>query len=469
MVVVRLGAFMASVDATVTNVALHTLGTDLHSSVGSVQWVITGYLLSLAATIPVSGWAARRFGARALYIAALALFAGSSGLCALANSLGMLVACRVLQGVAAGILSPLSQLITAEVVGPDQMGRVLGRVWVATALGAVLGPSLGGVIVDSLGWRWIFLINVPLGAIATVAAFYLLPETPARPPGRLDVTGFLRLSIAIPSLVYALAQAGAASDPTSPAVLAPLTIGVALLCDFVRHALRSAYPLLDLRLFARRLFATGMLSLFTLNAAWFGVLLLLPLYFQQVRHAAPAVAGLLVAPQGLGTLGGMWVSGRVRSPRAGRRLGALGTAAFTLTTVALAHIGATTSYQLLCLVLVVSGFGAGLAWVPATAAGYLGLSPDQVSHASPLLTVTVRLGASFGTAFAAIVLQRALNGSSRIPTATHILAAYHSSFQWLVSASCVAVLLFIVLSQHRLRSAPPRPPSRPARLGVDLP
>jgi EmrB/QacA subfamily drug resistance transporter len=445
MAVVGLGTLMSSVDATVTNVALHTVGREVHSSVADVQWVVTGYLLAVASVIPASGWIARRFGARRVYTRALATFAASSGLCALATTLGELVAFRILQGLAAGILLCLSQLIAAEVAGPGQMSRMMSRVWMVTSLGSVLGPLLGGVIVGGLGWRWIFLINVPIGVVATTAAVHRLPDTPRRPAGPLDVSGLVRLGVGVPSIVFALAQAEATNRPLSLSVLIPLLAGIALVCDFIRHALRVKHPLLDLRLYAGRTFATGSLALFCFNVAWFGVFILLPLYFQQVLHASPAQAGLLLAPQGVGTVMGMWFSGRISNQLRTRRWAAAGVLGIAATTAAFAHMGPGSPPWLIGGLLFVAGFGGGLAWVAGTAAGYVDLDPDRISHASPLVATVMRLGASFGTALAAIVLQRELNDNASASSPAHLLTAYHSTFQLAASATLIALAMFIVL------------------------
>lgn len=449
MIVVGLGTLMSSVDATVTTVALHTVGRDLGSSIADVQWVVTGYLLTLASVIPVSGWIARRFGARRVYTLALALFAASSGLCALATTLGELVAFRMLQGVAAGILLCISQLIAAEVAGPQQMGRMMSRIWMVTSLGSVLGPVLGGVIVTGLGWRWIFLINVPIGVVATIAAVLRLPRIPPRTAGPLDVSGLVRLGLGVPSIVFALAQAEATNKPLAPSTLIPLLAGIALTCDFVRHALRAKHPLLDLRLYARRTFATGSLALFCFNVVWFGTAILLPLYFQQVRHASPAQAGLLLAPQGIGTVTGNWFSGRIRNHLLIRRLAAVGVLGVAGTTMAFAHMGPSTPPWVIWALLLVSGFGGGLAWVAGTAAGYVDLEPERISHAAPLVATVMRVGASFGTALAAIVLQRELDTGADAGSQAHIIAAYHSAFQFAVSAALLALAMFIALCRSQ--------------------
>jgi hypothetical protein len=279
----------------------------------------------------------------------------------------------------------------------------------------------------------------------------LLPNTPPRPAGRLDTPGFVRLAIGVPSIVFALAQMESNGSPLSLAAVIPLFAGIGLVCDFVRHALRAAHPLLDLRLYARRTFATGSLALFSLNIAWFGVFIILPLYFQQVRHASPAMAGLLLAPQGIGTLAGM-VFARHRDHRRTRRLASAGVLALAVTTAAFSQLGASCPAWVICALLVIAGFGGGLAWVAATAAGYAELAPEKISHASPLVATTMRLGASFGTALAAIVLQHELNRAS-VGGEAHLVAAYHSTFQWAMFAALLALVMFIALYRCESRGA----------------
>src|SRR5450755_2899529 len=206
--VVILGMIMSILDTTIVNVALHTLSGDLHSSISQIQWVVTGYLLSLAAVIPVTGWAARRFGAKRVYMTSLVLFTAGSALCAVAGSTTSLVLFRVIQGVGGGMLMPVGQLIMAQVAGPKRMGRVMGIVAMPAMLAPILGPVVGGAILQHLHWSWIFLVNLPIGVIAFILALRILPRTDSGDAGRLDVLGLALLSGASTATVYGLAQLG---------------------------------------------------------------------------------------------------------------------------------------------------------------------------------------------------------------------------------------------------------------------
>src|SRR3984885_4034631 len=190
-IVVILGAIMSVLDTTIVNVALHDLSIDLHASLSGIQWVITGYLLSLAAVIPVTGWAVRRYSARRLYMIALVVFTLGSALCALATSSGELIAFRVLQGVGGGMLTPIGQMILVKAAGRQNLPKVMSFIGVPIVLAPVFGPTLGGLLLQTVGWQWIFLINLPVGVIAFIAALRLLPhdEAGTSQAGRPDRIG----------------------------------------------------------------------------------------------------------------------------------------------------------------------------------------------------------------------------------------------------------------------------------------
>src|SRR5439155_18315123 len=243
--VVLLGTVMSILDTTIVNVALATLGHDLHSPVSQIQWVVTGYLLALAAVIPITGWAAQRFGAKRVYVLSLVLFTAGSALCGLASSTGELVVFRVVQGVGGGMILPIGQLMMAEAAGPTRMGRVMSIVAVPAMLAPILGPALGGLIVDSASWRWIFYVNVPIGMVAVFAALRILPTAERGKSDPLDFRGLLLMATGLPLLTYGLAEIGVTGGVGSPKVIVSGLLGIALVAAFIVHALRARYPLLD--------------------------------------------------------------------------------------------------------------------------------------------------------------------------------------------------------------------------------
>src|SRR5947199_4592536 len=226
--VVILGMIMSILDTTIVNVALDTLSRDLNAPISQVQWVVTGYLLALAAVIPITGWAARRYGAKRVYLTSLVLFTAGSAACGLSSSIGSLVLFRVLQGVGGGMIMPVAQLIMAQGAGPRRMGRVMGVVSMPAMLAPILGPVIGGLLLLSLHWSWIFFVNVPIGVVAFALGWRLLPSTDSGAAGPLDVVGLALLPTGGAAIVFGLSEIGSGASVSSPSVLVPVLGGIAL-------------------------------------------------------------------------------------------------------------------------------------------------------------------------------------------------------------------------------------------------
>ncbi len=441
--VVILGMIMSILDTTIVNVALRTLGEDLHSSIAQIQWVVTGYLLSLAAVIPVTGWAARRFGAKRVYMTSLVLFTVGSALCAVAASTTSLVLFRVLQGAGGGMIMPVGQLIMAQVAGPKRMGRVMGVVAMPAMLAPILGPVLGGVILQNLHWSWIFLVNVPIGVIAFIAGWRIIPHTESGEAGRLDVIGLVLLSTATSAIVYGLAQLGTPGTSLTAAIVVwPVIVGLLLTGVFCWHALRIERPLLDIRLYANRVFASASFTTFCLGAALFGAMILVPYYYQDVRHESVIATGLLTGPQGLGMLMVMPLAGRFSERFGGGRVALVGVSILCLATVPFVFIGTDTSILAISLVLVLRGVGIGFSFMPAMTAAFASIRPEQLSDATPQLNVLQRIGGAIGTAVLAVVLQRATGFA---PTPEHLADAYDTAFLWSLGIALLALIPCVVL------------------------
>jgi EmrB/QacA subfamily drug resistance transporter len=445
--VVILGMIMSILDTTIVNVALRTLSVDLHSSISQIQWVVTGYLLSLAAVIPVTGWAARRFGAKRVYMTSLVLFTGGSALCAVAASTTSLVLFRVLQGAGGGMIMPVGQLIMAQVAGPKRMGRVMGIVTMPAMLAPILGPVVGGAILQNLHWSWIFLVNLPVGVLAFVLAWRMLPQTDSGEAGRLDVVGLGLLSTGTTALVYGLSELGTHASFTAPTVIWPTLAGIVLIGVFILHALRVERPLLDVRLYANRVFGAASLTTFGLGAALFGAMILVPLYYQEVRHESVIVTGLLVGPQGLGMLLVMPLVSRFTQRLGAGRVAIGGVAILSLASVPLAFVGDSTSILLISVVLLVRGVGIGFSFMPAMTAAFASLRPSQLSDATPQLNVVQRVGGAIGTAVLAVVLQRATGHAVTKPA-----SAFQSAYWWSVGICVISLIPCLVL----LRAENPR-------------
>jgi EmrB/QacA subfamily drug resistance transporter len=441
--VVILGMIMSILDTTIVNVALDRLSHDLHSPIAQVQWVVTGYLLALGAVIPVTGWAARRFGAKQVYIVSLVLFTIGSAACGLSDSLDSLVIFRVLQGVGGGMIMPVAQLIMAQVAGPKRMGRVMGVVSMPAMLAPILGPVIGGVILQNLHWSWIFFVNVPIGIVAVILGWRMLPRTDSGEAGKLDVVGLALLPVGAAAIIFGLSELGVGAPLGSVEVLAPVIVGLAMTVAFCWHALRIERPLLDIRLYANKVFAGASFTTFGLGAALFGAMILVPLYYQNVRHESIIHTGLLNGPQGIGALIAMPIAGRLTERFGGGRIAIIGVSILCLTTLPFAFIGAHTSILLISLVLAVRGVSIGLGFMPAMTAAFSAMKPEQLSDATPQINVLMRLGSAIGVAILAVVLERASVGAAAHANPAH---AFDIAYWWglgIAVASLIPCLLLL--------------------------
>jgi EmrB/QacA subfamily drug resistance transporter len=440
--VVILGSIMSILDTTIVNVALETLGRELHTTLASIQWVITGYLLSLAAVIPVTGWAARRFGPKPIYLLSLVLFTAGSALCGVATSATELIVFRVVQGVGGGMILPIGQLMMATAAGPKRMGRVMSIVAIPAMLAPILGPTIGGLILDNFSWRWIFFVNLPVGLLAFFAALRFLPSTKREPTDRLDVRGLLLLATGLPLLTYGLAEIGETGSFTSPRALLPMIGGLVLIGVFALHALRTRRPLLDLRLYHRATFASASIAMFCLGAALFGGMILMPLYWQQIRAESVVTTGLLTAPMGLGMALVLPLVGRLTDRFGGGPLALIGVLVTTIATIPFGLVGAHTSIVWLSIAMLIRGMGVGFAFMPAMTAAFAALKPSELADATPQLNVLQRVGGSIGTAVLAVVLQRALVGAHGLDAAA---GAFGTAFWWSLGLTALAIIPCLVL------------------------
>jgi EmrB/QacA subfamily drug resistance transporter len=440
--VVILGMTMSILDTTIVNVALDTLGRELHSSLAQIQWVITGYMLALAAVIPLTGWSARRFGAKRVYLSSIALFTIGSALCGVAGSSTSLILFRVLQGIGGGMIMPVAQMIMAEVSGPKRMGRVMGVVVMPAMLAPILGPVVGGLILQNLHWSWIFLVNVPIGIVASILGYRMLPDSDLGEPGKLDLVGLVLLAVSMPLIVWGLSEIATQESFTAPVVILPIIGGLVLTAAFGWHALRVERPLLDVRLYANRIFGSASLVTFGLGAALFGAMILVPLYYQEVRGESVVITGLLTGPQGLGMLLISPRIARFTDRFGGGRVAVVGVAILTLSSLPLAFIGANTSIVLISLVLLVRGVGIGLSFIPTTTVAFASLRKDQLSDATPQMNVLQRVGGAIGTAVLAVVLQRASKGAN---SPAELADAFGTAYWWAVGICAASMIPVLVL------------------------
>ncbi|WAL65769.1 DHA2 family efflux MFS transporter permease subunit [Amycolatopsis cynarae] len=421
--VVVLGAVMAILDTTVVNVALQALILQFTTSFDTIQWVVTGYMLALATVIPVTGWACDRFGTKRLYLLSIVLFLVGSMLAGMAWNIESLIAFRVVQGLGGGMLVPAGMTIMTKAAGPHRVGRVMAVLGVPMLLGPIGGPILGGYLVDAVSWRWIFYINVPLGLVALLTAWRVLPKDEPRPTERLDLPGMLMLSPGLALLIFGVSRIPQEGGVGSVSVWLPALIGLVLMASFVIRATRVANPLVDLKLFADRTFTIAMITMSLFMVAFLGAMLVLPTYFQLVRGESALHAGLLLAPQGLGAMLTMPVAGRLVDRIGARKVVLPGLVLIVAGVAVFTAVGANTSYPLLVAGLFVMGLGMGCTMMPINTAALQTLTQRSVARASTAMNIVQQTAGAIGSAVMSIILASLLAGKFGVPTNQGQLAA----------------------------------------------
>ncbi|TDD71618.1 DHA2 family efflux MFS transporter permease subunit [Jiangella aurantiaca] len=411
--VVVLGAIMSILDVTVVSIALPTFQSEFNASVATVAWTMTAYTLALAAVIPITGWAADRFGTKRLYLTSLVLFVLGSVLCAFAWDIGPLIGARVLQGLGGGMLMPLGMTIMTRAAGPDRVGRVMAVLGIPMLLGPIGGPILGGWLIDVASWQWIFLINLPIGIVAVFAAWRVLPQDEPQPSETFDFVGMALLSPGLAAFLYGVSSIPEHGTIQATEVLAPAIIGLALVLAFVIHALRKDHPLIDLRLFLNRHLTIAVVTMSLFIVAFMGAGLLFPSYFLQVRGETTTMAGILLAPQGIGAMVTMPMAGRLTDKTGPGKLVLGGIVLIALGMGTFTQLEADTSYWLLLSSLFVMGLGMGMTMMPIMTAALASLTHGEVARGSTLMNIVQQTGGSIGTAVMSVILtNQILNNDS---------------------------------------------------------
>jgi EmrB/QacA subfamily drug resistance transporter len=448
--VIVLGAIMSILDMTVVSVAQQKFIDVFHSNQAQVAWTVTGYTLALAAVIPLTGWAADRFGTKRLYLLAIAAFAVGSAMCAAATSLPMLVAFRVVQGLGGGMLMPLGMTIMTKAAGQDKVGRIMAVLGIPMMLGPIAGPILGGALVDAghNGWRWIFLINVPVGIAALIYSWIVLEKDNPKPSESFDFVGMLLLSPGLATLLYGISSIPQHGIGSFEHVWLYVAIGGALTVAFIPWALRkdNIHPLIDLSLFRNKELTIAVVSMSFFAIAFFGASLLFPQYFQYVRGEKSLDAGLMLAPQAVGSMVTMPIAGVLSDKKGPGKVVLVGVVTIIAGMAMFSTLTDTTPYWFLLLSLFVMGLGMGATMMPIFSAALATLKDAQIARGSTLMNIIQNVAASVGTAVISVILtngfkDKGIDFTDPSTLNPHTMASVFSFTLWVATALIIGVLI----------------------------
>lgn len=448
--------FMDLLDITVTNVAIPTLATEFQATTTTIEWVITGYLLSLAVFIPISGWLGDRFGTKLIFCAALSLFIVSSLLCGLAWDVESLIAFRVIQGIGGGMLTPVGTTMLFRAFPPSQRAAASAILALPITIAPALGPILGGYLVEYHDWRWIFFVNVPIGLIGLAMAVTLLREEKMTDAGSLDIPGFLLGAGGLVAVVYALAEAGAHGFDDTRVIVIGLT-GLATLALFVWAELRAKEPMIDVRLLGDKLFGASNVVQLVGNAGQMGSFFLLPIFLQAQKGLSPLDTGLIVFPMALGVAVMAQPAAKLYPKIGPRKMMITGFVGIMFLTLALALVDYDTSSWWIALNMFLRGMAFGLLIIPIQAATFATIRPEDTGRASSIFSVGRQVAASLGVAILATVLATRLTDHEAIladpSTREGALQAFHDAFIFAGLMSILGIIASLLIDDKKAMHA----------------
>jgi EmrB/QacA subfamily drug resistance transporter len=447
MAVVMAATIMLGLDTTIVAVALHPIGVDLHAGNG-IEWVVTAYLLGLAASQPMTGWSSDRFGRKAVFLTALGVFTGASVACAASPNLGFLVFFRAVQGLGGGALLPVGMAIGLDLFPRERHGHAMAMWGMTAMVGPALGPTLGGWLVTAISWHWLFLINAPIGGLALLAGFAFIPDIGHRERRPFDFAGLLLGSGGLSLAILGLSE-GNQWGWASGATIACLAVGIGALVGFVRHELRADHPMLELRIFSQRAFRLSTGTLLFVFVAQYGRLVFLPLQLESLRGLSALRVGLLFLPAAAVQAMGMQTGGRLVD-RIGARLPmVVGCVIIVAAVTGFARLTPTTPVPLIAVLLSVQGFGTGLIGPAATVAGLSDLPRPLLGQGTALRSLSTQVAGALAIAVLGAIVSVWMGPH---PTPAQAQAAYNAAF----AAAAGAVLLALALAWRMPKRSPDR-------------
>jgi len=398
---VMVGTFMVVLDSTIVNVSLPKIMSSFGVGLSTIQWVITAYLLSMAAMLPTSGWLADKFGYKKVYFWGLFLFTFGSMLCGLSNDENTLIISRIIQGLGAGIVQPLGMAIITREFPLKQRGLALGFWAIAAAASVSFGPLIGGYLVDNFSWQLIFDVNVPIGILALIFTIVIQREFINPNTRKFDYVGFISVIIFLPVLLYALSEGNAQTNSagwSAPYILACFAVSGVALAVFLTRELTTEYPLIDLRLLGDRNFGMSNMLMFLFGIGMFGSTFLLPLYLQNSLGYTALQSGAVFLPVG-------WFSDKVNA----KVPIFLGMGLLTFSFLINSNLSFLTEHSYIMTSLYIRGLGMGLIFTPLSTLSLLTIPREKMAQASGISNTVRQVGGSLGVALLSTILTARVN------------------------------------------------------------
>ncbi|WJH34827.1 DHA2 family efflux MFS transporter permease subunit [Paenibacillus sp. CC-CFT747] len=456
LVSIIVGMFMVILDGTAMNVALPGLVKDLNSPLSTLSWSVTGYALAQAAVIPLAGWLSERFGAKQVFLFSIIMFTIGSGLCALAGTAEQLIAFRVLQGLGGGMVAPIAMAFTYRLSPPGKVGTIMGMIGIPMLLAPALGPIVAGWLVDYASWKWIFLINLPIGVIGVLLGLRTLPKLDrSRVPG-LDTLGMVLAPIAFASLAYGVSEGGVSW--TSTKTLTGLAVGGIALILFIIVELRREQPLLELRVFRSPDFTRGIVVQWISQIALFGSFFLVPMFLQQAKGYSAFDSGLIMLPQALASGIFMPLGGRLFDKVGARPLVMTGMGLVTVAAFLLSGINADSSTVAIMIPLAMIGAGMGFSMMPLNTHIIQSAPLHLVNRVTSLTGAAQQVMTSFAVAGLSTILTSRMTHYTEAGTANPLQAfsqSFGDTFLFVAGIAVIGAVVGLVLRRPKKAEAPP--------------
>jgi EmrB/QacA subfamily drug resistance transporter len=416
VLIALIGGFMSILDSSIVNVAISAMMDAFHTSADQIEWVVTVYMLALGVVIPFTGWAGDKFGYKKVYIFALAMFTFGSLLCTISWSVSTLIIARIIQALGGGLLMPVMMTLVKKIVPEGSFGTAMGTVGVALLMAPALGPTIGGYLVEYVGWKWIFTINIPIGIIGIILAFFFLPKFEKNKVEKLDFGGAITIVIVLFSLLLALSK-GRDWGWTSGKTVVLLLLSLFAFCIFLMFELRLKNPLLNLRVFRYSNFTFANITTIITTVGLFSGIFFVPLFLQNIKGLGALETGLIMLPGALVSGLLMPIVGKLYDKLGPKPLAIFGIISLSLTTFLLHSIDLDTSNNTIIFWLILRGISMSFAAVSAQAASLDSIAQHEVGDATAISNIISRVSGSFGIpVLTSILTSQTINHAKTITT-----------------------------------------------------